>query len=70
VKGCATRRSVIRNLRFTFETDSYCQPSNAEQGTYGWTEENDELTFTVQADECADRLAFLDGVTFTPYESS
>ena len=53
----------------TFLSDTYCIGQNAEQGTYSWTNANDQLTLTVQSDTCMDRVAAIDqGVVWTPLE--
>lgn len=48
-----------------FETDSICSAEGAEQGTYTWTDENDQLTLTKKADTCEFRLGVLDGAVWT-----
>jgi hypothetical protein len=45
-----------------FETDSICSAMGAEQGTYTWTNEDNQLTLTKKADECEFRVGILDGV--------
>lgn len=48
-----------------FETDSICSAEGAEQGTYTWTDENDQLTLTKKADQCEFRLGVLDAAVWT-----
>jgi hypothetical protein len=44
----------------TWESDSYCAQENAEEATYGWTLENNVLSFRViGSDPCGARSAFL-----------
>jgi len=47
-----------------FETDSVCSAVGAEQGTYTWTDENNLLTLTKQADLCEFRVGVLDGAVW------
>jgi lysophospholipase L1-like esterase len=53
----------IQANELTWETDRYCD--RAGKATYTWTFENDTLLFQVKGeDECADRLAVLDNVSY------
>jgi hypothetical protein len=41
---------------FTWETDELCKSEGAEQGTYTWELDDDQLILTVVSDECAQRV--------------
>jgi hypothetical protein len=50
----------------TFETDAICKAVGAEQGTYTWTDENNQLTFKKQTDLCTDRVEVLEPRAWAP----
>jgi len=51
---------------FTFLTDTYCKGQGAEQGTYTWASENNQLTFKKQTDACDARIGAVSGGAWTP----
>jgi hypothetical protein len=49
-----------------FLTDTLCKEQGAEQGTYTWTLDNDQLTFKKQTDECGARSGVMTDQAWTP----
>ena len=44
----------------TFETDTYCKSQNAEQATYAWTLQAEQLSFDAVQESCTARRAAFD----------
>lgn len=49
-----------------FLTDTLCKELGAEQGTYTWELENDQLTLKTQTDECAARSGLMTDQAWEP----
>jgi len=60
----STGRYSTDGNTISFETDPTCKLVGAEQGTYTWTDENNELTLKKQTDLCESRVGVLDGVVW------
>lgn len=56
---------TVQGNEITWETDSYCDQSNAGKATYTWTFDNDILIFSVVGEErCPGRLAVLNLIQY------